>query len=344
MEVDFLRIPFDEFKNKVQELTLKADTLLSLKINEESEYIDLKNERWELVKSSEDCLLASLNNDRKNSFYTGFVESISNMGYSIPGVKPELSKSINNVQNNIKEIKQQLEYLLKLFQCSDVVKNPDLYPTDRVDMTIDEKETLLITKMYELYQGGLQGYLSVKDIFYSNRIPMDYMEDFELVKTLSFAGFVEDVGALGGPAIRITTEGKRAVQKYLRQEAVEVPIPQASSVTINVGSAAIVGNGNQIHNSTISNVVTYAFPDNTNYAELVVELEQLKKLLLDRATEPEHLHQISHVMYAIQAAKAENGNKVIESLKSGGKWVLDGVKDIATDVLAEVIKKTIYPE
>jgi hypothetical protein len=95
-------------------------------------------------------------------------------------------------------------------------------------------------------------------------------------------------------------------------------------------SAAIENTFNQQNNS---------LPENTDYEQLATELIELRQLLLMRASDVEHFKAISEVAQAEDAARQKNGNKVMKSLLSAGKWVLDAAKEVSTGVLAEVIKK-----
>jgi hypothetical protein len=93
-------------------------------------------------------------------------------------------------------------------------------------------------------------------------------------------------------------------------------------------------------NNTFNRVIN-PLPANTDYARLSEELDQLRQLLVTKASLPEHYKAIGEVAEAETAAKGKDGNKVLSSLKAAGKWVLDAAKDVGTDVLAEVIKKSM---
>ncbi|PZR01576.1 MAG: hypothetical protein DI539_28390, partial [Flavobacterium psychrophilum] len=96
------------------------------------------------------------------------------------------------------------------------------------------------------------------------------------------------------------------------------------------------------HIVALNNTLTQqnnALPANTNYEQLADELSRLRALLEGKASTPAHHAAIEEVKQAEESAKSKDGNKVVRSLVSAGKWVLDAAKDITTDVLAEVIKK-----
>jgi hypothetical protein len=107
-------------------------------------------------------------------------------------------------------------------------------------------------------------------------------------------------------------------------------VDQAGAVGPNATASGITFN--QLNNS---------LPTNTNFDQLANELNDLRLLLLTKASNADHYKAIGYVAKAEEGAKEKNGNKVAKSLLSAGKWVLDAAKEIATEVLGEVIKKQI---
>jgi len=106
----------------------------------------------------------------------------------------------------------------------------------------------------------------------------------------------------------------------------------------NTTQAGAVGpNASATGNTLVQS--NYALPADTDYEKLAMELEKLKQLLLTKATNPEHYNAIGEVAKAEEAAKEKDGNKVIKSLKSSGKWVLDIANGIVANALFEIIKK-----
>ncbi|MBA0885497.1 hypothetical protein GTZ96_017545 [Flavobacterium sp. BBQ-18] len=83
----------------------------------------------------------------------------------------------------------------------------------------------------------------------------------------------------------------------------------------------------------------YNLPENLNFDILSQELSKLKDSLKSNAETSEQFNAISAVVEAENAAKKKDGNKVIQHLLSGGKWVLNTAKDIGVEVVAELINK-----
>jgi len=87
--------------------------------------------------------------------------------------------------------------------------------------------------------------------------------------------------------------------------------------------------------------VNHSIPENFDFEILSTELEKLKKALKDKAEQPEEFTALSNIASAEKASKEKNYGKVVEYLKTGGKWVLETAKDIGVNVVAEIINKQI---
>jgi len=85
----------------------------------------------------------------------------------------------------------------------------------------------------------------------------------------------------------------------------------------------------------------YSLPDDLNFELLSKELKKLKKNLKDKANSSKEFGALSEVAKAQTAAKDENGNKVVQHLLNGGKWVFNTAKDIGVSVVAELINRQI---
>jgi hypothetical protein len=106
----------------------------------------------------------------------------------------------------------------------------------------------------------------------------------------------------------------------------------------NINQAGAVG-PNSIAKKNTFNQANYHLPENTNYDELASELEKLKKSLIEKATSPDHYTAISEVTKAEEASKLKDGNKVVKSLLTAGKWVFNTATDIGVNIVAEIINK-----
>lgn len=106
----------------------------------------------------------------------------------------------------------------------------------------------------------------------------------------------------------------------------------------NINQAGAVGPNSSANNNAF-NQVTYSLPDTTDYNLLASEIATLKQSLIGKASLPEHFTALAELTVAEEASKTKDGNKVVKSLLTAGKWVLDAAKDIGTNVVAEIINK-----
>jgi len=83
----------------------------------------------------------------------------------------------------------------------------------------------------------------------------------------------------------------------------------------------------------------YILPDNLNFDIIGQELSKLKNSLKSNAETSEQFNAIGEVVEAENAAKNKDGNKIVQHLLNGGKWVLNTAKDIGVEVVAELVSK-----
>ena len=110
----------------------------------------------------------------------------------------------------------------------------------------------------------------------------------------------------------------------------------------NVGQGGAIGPNAQVHDMTF-NQIWNQIQGSIELLKLAEELSRLRRAMKQEAIEPEQDIAISEVAKAEQAAKSGNGPKVLEHLKSAGKWALDVATKIGTSLTVEVIKKSIEP-
>lgn len=110
-----------------------------------------------------------------------------------------------------------------------------------------------------------------------------------------------------------------------------------SKYKITGGNQGAVGDQAEAHDFTQVSNQTLGSIDMTALAS---ELSRLRAEARKEATEPEHDIAVSEIAKAEQAAKEGQGSKVMEHLKSAGKWALDVATKIGTSVALEAIKKS----
>jgi hypothetical protein len=110
--------------------------------------------------------------------------------------------------------------------------------------------------------------------------------------------------------------------------------------TYHVNQAGAVGPGSSASNNTFNQQIN-SLPENTDYDALSKQLTLLKDYLRDNAKNSDHWEAVASITAAEEGAKEKNGNRVLKSLSSAGKWVFDVAKDIGVEIAAEVIKKSM---
>lgn len=105
-----------------------------------------------------------------------------------------------------------------------------------------------------------------------------------------------------------------------------------------VGQAGAVGPQSQAQGMTFTQELNQ-LESSVDLTRLAGELSTLLQLMKQEANKPEHHFAVSEIIEAEQAAKAGDGAKAIQYLKSAGKWILDFVSKIGASIIAEILKK-----
>jgi hypothetical protein len=81
--------------------------------------------------------------------------------------------------------------------------------------------------------------------------------------------------------------------------------------------------------------------ESVDLPKLVAELATLREQMKKEAVTVEHDAAVGDISKAEQAAKAGDGAKAVEYLKSAGRWAFDNATKIGTTLAAEVLKKSL---
>lgn len=108
----------------------------------------------------------------------------------------------------------------------------------------------------------------------------------------------------------------------------------------HVGQAPAVGPGAHAHDMTF-NQIWNEVKESVDLPKLAGELAVLREQMKKGGTTVEHDAALGDVSKAEQAAKAGDGAKTLEHLKSAGKWALDAATKIGTSLAAEMLKKSL---
>lgn len=106
------------------------------------------------------------------------------------------------------------------------------------------------------------------------------------------------------------------------------------------GQAGAVGRDAHAHEMTFSQT-WQQMQGSIDLAKVAAELRQLQEAMQREAVEPEHKFATGAINAAEQCARDGNGPKMLEYLKSSGKWTLSVAEKIGVGVAAAVIKDAL---
>lgn len=106
------------------------------------------------------------------------------------------------------------------------------------------------------------------------------------------------------------------------------------------GQAGAVGPRALTHNMSFNQIVAQ-FEESVDLSELAEELSRLRQAMSQEAKETEQYISLGDVAKAEQAAKGKDASKVVESLKSAGKWAFDVSTKIGVSLVSEALKQSM---
>ncbi|MEN3332970.1 MAG: hypothetical protein V7641_2335 [Blastocatellia bacterium] len=106
------------------------------------------------------------------------------------------------------------------------------------------------------------------------------------------------------------------------------------------GQVGAVGPNAHAHDMTF-NQIWNQLQGSIDLPKLADELSRLRQEMKKKAIEPEHDMAVSEIAKAEISAKAGEGSKTLEYLKSAGKWALDIATKIGTSLAVEALKKSL---
>ena len=106
------------------------------------------------------------------------------------------------------------------------------------------------------------------------------------------------------------------------------------------GQAGAVGPNAHAHDMTFNQIWNQLQPS-LDLAKLAEELGQLRQAMEQSATEPGHRLAAGAVAAAEESARQADGPKVVEYLKSGGKWALSLAEKIGVGLASTALKAAL---
>ncbi|NND23903.1 MAG: hypothetical protein HKN86_04345 [Acidimicrobiia bacterium] len=237
-------------------------------------------------------------------------------------------------------------------------KTINFNPAEIIDISSFEEEEAIVTLKIPPFKNIEDFHLicKTKDLLNSNII-MDVIIDRILneIRSNGFYSFHKDLPKeevhavnlmqaenlikLEGTRLKLKKKGMKALKSGGYRNFVENhQNEKTGGDTYYVNQAGSVGPNSSANNITF-NQLNYNVPDNLDYDSLGNQLSKLKEKLSQSANTPDEYLAISEVAKSEEAAKENDGNKVVKHLLSGGKWVFETAKEIGVDIITSLIKK-----
>ncbi|MBT7783491.1 MAG: hypothetical protein HN741_11290 [Anaerolineae bacterium] len=112
----------------------------------------------------------------------------------------------------------------------------------------------------------------------------------------------------------------------------------ATNIIVNGGNINQINTGTNIGDANQYNDGGSVFWNSIDYKILEKELSSLHLEMKKRAKTDDQDIALAEIAKAKKAAKEKNIEKIIEALKSAGKWALDVATKIGTTLVAEALK------
>jgi hypothetical protein len=143
-------------------------------------------------------------------------------------------------------------------------------------------------------------------------------------------------------ALKIIDVEKNIFQKvedFVRQSIIVKEQIMGDKFNVS-GQAGAVGPNAHAHDMTF-NQIGNQLEESIDLMALANELSTLRQAMMKESTEVEHSIAVGDVAKAEQAAKSKNATKVVEYLKSAGKWTLDIASKIGVPIAIEALKRAM---
>ncbi|MGO9601650.1 MAG: hypothetical protein ACLP7Q_27055 [Isosphaeraceae bacterium] len=117
-----------------------------------------------------------------------------------------------------------------------------------------------------------------------------------------------------------------------------------SKYRIEGGQQGAVGDNADVHDNVFNQQAAWAeVKDSGDLPQLAGQLALILAEMRHVANDPEQFDSMAQVARAEKAAIAGDGPGVIVALKAAGKWVLDFTSKVGASLVAEFMKKTLFP-
>lgn len=214
-----LEIKFEDFKNELNKKLESISNLKGERIDTKEELEDLAEKSKSIFSEIEEFLKKSFSIEN-NQFYREFRFENS---YRIPNVGGKFRQQRISISQESKKLKERLQIksnkiagIIKCVSVADKIRNEEGFDLEaRANYTISEIQTLLLEKLYELFDDN---YYEVMPLLVDNgiKIPRSGF-DRDVTKELEVLELIEVLGSIGGIAVRLSGYGAKYVQEFIQK-------------------------------------------------------------------------------------------------------------------------------
>ncbi|MEL7119663.1 MAG: hypothetical protein AAFO07_09485 [Bacteroidota bacterium] len=214
-----LEIKFEIFENELTKNLENISNLKGLSIETEEDLDDLAD-KSKLVFNEVERFLKKSFNVENNKFYRIFKHENNFRIRNIRGNSIQQRISVSQESKKLKErLQSKSDKIIGIIKCvsvADKIRNEEGFDLEsRENYTISQIQTLLLTKLYELFDDN---YYEVTPILVDNgiKIPRSGF-DRDITKELEIGGLIEVLGAIGGVSVRLSGYGAKYVQEFIQK-------------------------------------------------------------------------------------------------------------------------------
>jgi hypothetical protein len=133
----------------------------------------------------------------------------------------------------------------------------------------------------------------------------------------------------------------QAIELLRSTSTVKIDMSKTTIIQEVSGQGSVIGDNANVHDNTYNQILSQS-QNEIDLPTLLPELEKLWQELNKRVATPDQSVTTANVALALQSAKEGNADETRKSLGNmtldGAKWVLGVAKEIAVDVVPDLIK------
>lgn len=213
MQPFHLIIPFKDFSEQINNLINRVEPFKSKKYKTKEEQSELYVFRSEWENDLQNLLQNSFSLSQNSLFK--FFKGIKVDRLGIPNHQHHEEIKANRIKDGIVNKLKELDLLLTIVEASDYIITPKQEILDKnKNLTIKEKDKLILDKLYRLRKRRIEDYVSIDLIAETNFIVFDTSnEKFEIIRSLQERKLIDSFN--NQPIVRISAGGVRLIEENI---------------------------------------------------------------------------------------------------------------------------------